>query len=213
MPSLKTLISLRQGMFWIFCLLIALASWRFLILGVEQSMSFVAYHALERPIEFYLHIGLAPVALALLPFQFWQGLRQRRPALHRWIGRAYGVAILLSGLGGLMMAIGTTSGPVAGLGFGVLALLWLGVTGWGIWLAIQGRIADHRRWMIRSGALTFAAVTLRLYLPLLFATLGEEAGYTLVAWACWVPNVLVAEWFIRRKGKPATSQSVTQHAA
>jgi hypothetical protein len=208
MLPLKTLTKMRQGVIWILCLIIALASWRFLVLGVEASMEFVAYHALERPIAFYLHIGLAPVALALLPFQFWQGLRQRRPAWHRWIGRAYGLAILLSGLGGLMMAIGTTSGPVAGLGFGVLALLWLGVTGRGIWLAIQGRIADHRRWMIRSGALTFAAVTLRLYLPLLFVTLGEEAGYTLVAWACWVPNLLVAEWLLRRKGGLPMAQQV-----
>lgn len=201
MPSLKTLVDLRQAVFWMLCLLIALASWRFLILGVELSMPFVAYHALERPVAFYLHIGFAPVALALLPFQFWQGLRRRRPAVHRWIGRGYGLAILLSGLGGLKMAFETTAGPVAGVGFGILALLWLGVTGRGIWLAIQGRIADHRRWMIRSGALTFAAVTLRLYLPLLFATLGEELGYSLVAWACWVPNLLVAEWLLRRDGK------------
>ncbi|WP_241525845.1 DUF2306 domain-containing protein [Pseudophaeobacter leonis] len=186
--------------------MIALASWRFLVLGVELSMPFVAYHALERPVAFYLHVGLAPVALALLPFQFWRGLRRRRPGWHRWIGRGYGVAILLSGLGGLKMAIGTTSGPVAGLGFGLLALLWLGVTGRGIWLAMQGRIADHRRWMIRLGALTFAAVTLRLYLPLLFATLGEEAGYSLVAWVSWVPNALLAEWFIRRKGKAAMAR-------
>jgi Predicted membrane protein (DUF2306) len=208
MLPLKTLTKTRQGAMWMLCLLVALASWRFLVFGVELTMPFVAYHALERPIAFYLHVGLAPVALALLPFQFWQGLRQRRPDLHRWLGRAYGFAILLSGLGGVKMAVETTAGPVAGLGFGVLALLWLGATGRGIWLAIQGRIADHRRWMIRSGALTFAAVTLRLYLPLLFAILGEEAGYTLVAWACWVPNLLVAEWLLRRKGKPPMVQQV-----
>jgi len=189
---------LRRTFFWLSCLLIALASWRFLLLGVELSMPFVAYHALERPLAFYAHVGLAPVALMLLPFQFWQGLRQRRPDLHRWLGRGYGLAILVSGLGGLVLAIGSTSGAVAALGFGLLALLWLGTTGRGIWLAMQGRIAEHRVWMIRSGALTFAAVTLRLYLPFLFATLGEELGYSLVAWACWVPNMLLAEWLLRR---------------
>ncbi|OIQ34455.1 MAG: hypothetical protein BM559_05450 [Roseobacter sp. MedPE-SWchi] len=193
-----TLPKLRNGAFWILCLLIALASWRFILIGVELSMPFVAYHALERPLAFYAHIGLAPVALALLPFQFRRALRQRRPHLHRWLGRSYGGAILVSGLGGLIMAIGTSSGLVAGLGFGLLAFLWLGTTGRGIWLAMQGRIAEHRVWMIRSGALTFAAVTLRLYLPFLFATLGEELGYTLVAWACWVPNMLLAEWLLRR---------------
>ncbi|MEP2716535.1 DUF2306 domain-containing protein [Pseudophaeobacter sp.] len=206
MPFSRILSPLRLGAFWVFCFLIALASWRFLILGVEASMSFVAYHAAERPLWFYAHVGLAPVALALMPFQFWTGLRQRRPLVHRWIGRSYGLAILLSGLGGLMMALGSTSGVVAATGFGLLAILWLGTTGRGIWLAMQGRIGEHRLWMIRSGALTFAAVTLRLYLPVLFATMGEEAGYTLVAWACWVPNMVVAEWLIRRKSKSPVGQ-------
>jgi len=206
MPLSTILPKLRTGTFWILCLLIALASWRFLLLGVELSMPFVAYHALERPLAFYAHIGLAPVALALLPFQFWQALRQRRPHLHRWLGRSYGLAILVSGLGGLIMATGTSSGLIAGLGFGLLALVWLGTTARGIWLAMQGRIAEHRAWMIRSGALTFAAVTLRLYLPFLFATLGEEQGYTLVAWACWVPNLLVAEWLLGRDRKRPVEQ-------
>lgn len=193
-----SLIRLRSAAFWGLSILVALASWRFLLLGVELSMPFVAYHAQVRPLEFYAHIGLAPVALALMPVQVWTGLRQHRPQLHRWIGRIYGLAILLAGLGGLQMAFGTTAGPVAGLGFGLLAIAWLGSTGRGIWLAWQGRIAEHRAWMIRSAALTFAAVTLRLYLPLLFVSLGETAGYSLVAWACWLPNLAVAEWVLRR---------------
>ncbi|EBA15651.1 hypothetical protein RSK20926_15576 [Roseobacter sp. SK209-2-6] len=204
--TMRVLDLLRGVFFWLLCVLIALASWRFLVLGVEVSMPFVAYHAGERPWSFFAHIGLAPVALALMPFQFWKGLRQRRPILHRWIGRSYGVAILLSGCGALMMALNSTAGPVAASGFAVLALLWLGTTGLGIFAAIQGRYLDHQRWMLRSAALTFAAVTLRVYLPFLFATLGEESGYSLVAWACWVPNALVAEWLIRRSAKKPVVQ-------
>jgi len=188
----------RAFLVWILCFGVALASWRFLALGVELSMEFVAYHAIERRLAFFAHITLAPVALMLLPFQFWKGLRSRRPQVHRWIGRAYGLSILLAGVGSILMAFGTTAGPVAAWGFGILGVLWLGSTGYGIWLARQGRIAEHQRWMFRSAALTFAAVTLRLYLSLLFATLGEEAGYTLVAWLCWVPNLAFAEWYLRR---------------
>lgn len=200
MASHNLLTKMRITCIWLLCIAIALASWRFLLLGVEVSMPFVAYHLEARPVWFYAHVGLAPVALVLMPFQFWQGLRQRHPQRHRWIGRAYGVAILLSGTGGLLMAAGSNSGPLAAWGFGLLAVFWLGFTGMGIWSAIQGRIADHRRWMIRSAALTFAAVTLRLYLPVLFATMGEQAGYVLVSWICWVPNALTAEWFLLRKG-------------
>lgn len=208
MPLLKTLLPLRLrlALWWILCLLVALASWRFLVWGAELTMPFVAYHAAERPLSFYAHVGLAPVALALLPFQFWQGLRQRRPAVHRWLGRAYGLVILLSGLGALGMALGTTSGPVAAVGFGLLGLGWLGATGWGIWQAMAGNIANHRAWMIRSAAMTFAAVTLRLYLPALFALMGEEAGYTLVAWLAWVPNLIAAEWYLRRQEKRPAGQ-------
>lgn len=189
---------LRIFLFWFLSVGVALASWRFMLLGVEVSMEFVAYHAIERRLAFFAHITLAPVALVLMPFQFWQGLRARRPQVHRWIGRAYGLCVLLAGVGGVLMAVGTEAGPVAAVGFGLLAVLWLGSTGYGIWLVRLGRIKDHQRWMVRSAALTFAAVTLRVYLPFLFMTLGHETGYTLVSWLCWVPNLVVAEWILLR---------------
>lgn len=196
---------LKVFLFWFLCFGVALASWRFLALGVEASMEFVAYHAIERKLAFYAHITLAPIGLLLMPFQFWMGLRSRRPQTHRWIGRAYGLCILLAGIGGLLMAVGTKAGPVAAIGFGLLAVLWLGSTGYGIWLARRGRIAEHQRWMIRSAALTFAAVTLRVYLPVLFMTLGEEVGYTLVSWLCWVPNLVVTEWFLLRPARQSSA--------
>ena len=54
--------------------------------------------------------------------------------------------------------------------------------------------------MTRNFALTFAAVTLRLQMPLLAMGFGEEMGYRIVAWSCWIPNLLVAEWLVRRAG-------------
>ena len=54
--------------------------------------------------------------------------------------------------------------------------------------------------MIRSYALTYAAVTLRIYLPLsLMAALPMQAAYPAIAWLCWVPNLLVAEWYVRSR--------------
>src|SRR5690606_32090446 len=69
----------RNALLWILCLGVALVSWRFMAGGVEATMAFVAYHAQYRPIAFFAHVTLAPVALALVPFQLWQGLRNRRP--------------------------------------------------------------------------------------------------------------------------------------
>ena len=184
----------RIALLWVLCLGVALASWRFMIWGVEASMGFVAHHAAMRPIAFYGHVVLAPIALALVPFQLWQGFRNKRPKLHRLMGRVYGIAVILSGMGGLWLAMTTNAGPVAAWGFGLLAVAWLGTTSFGISFAMRGDYERHRRWMIRSVALTLAAVTLRLYLPLGFALgMAFPVFYPGIAWLCWVPNAVVAE--------------------
>jgi len=188
---------LRTGAFWVLCLAVALASWRFLALGVELSMPIMAHHIEPRALSLYAHIGLAPVALAVMPFQFSIRLRQGRPRLHRWLGRVYGLSVLLSGLGGLHLALTTAAGPMAASGFALLSVLWIAVTGRAVWLAMQRRLAEHRAWMIRSAALTFAAVTLRLYLPILVGIFGFETGYPPLAWISWVPNLILVEYWLR----------------
>ncbi|WP_245776327.1 DUF2306 domain-containing protein [Thalassovita taeanensis] len=189
---------------WILSLLVALASWRFIAFGVEASMNFMLYHAQQRPLFFFAHVGFAPLALLLMPVQFWTDLRRRRPAVHRWIGRVYAVSVLLSGIGGMLLASQTEAGTVAGLGFGLLGVVWVSVTARAVWLAREKRIAEHRVWMIRSAALTFAAVTLRIYLAV-SQILGWpfDLSYTVISWACWVPNALVVEYWLLRSKKPA----------
>ncbi len=188
---------------WVSAVLIAVGSYRFLIADVALVMPAMLHHALERPLMFYLHIGLAPIALALLPLQFSKGLRKARPAVHRWLGRLYGVSILLAGISGIWLAYTTEEGPVAALGLALLALAWLWTTGLAVWHAMRRRFAQHRAWMIRSAALTLAAVTLRIYLPIGSATVGFEASYPVICWIAWVPNLMLAEWILRRgRGAP-----------
>ncbi|MEJ5218173.1 DUF2306 domain-containing protein [Cognatishimia sp. D5M38] len=189
------------GVLWALTFVVILASLRFAFVALELAQPAMIYHALERPLVFYGHVVGATIALALVPFQFWTRLRMRRLTLHSWLGRLYAVAILLGGISGVWLAMTTQTGSVAGAGFALLGVAWLYVTGNAVRLAMLGDIAAHRRWMIRSAALTLAAVTLRIYLPILAATLGFEAGYTLVAWLCWVPNLLFAEWLLRREGQ------------
>ncbi len=197
---------LSKSLIMLFSVLVALASWRFIVLGVETSMSFMLYHAQQRPFFFFAHVGFAPLALLLMPFQFLSGLRISKPRLHRWIGRSYGVAVLIAGIGGLFMAANTNAGPIAGLGFGLLAVFWLGATARGIWLARARRISEHRIWMIRSAALTFAAVTLRLYIPISqMAGWPFEPSYSVIAWICWVPNLLLVENWMRRTDRTLVS--------
>ncbi|MGE3959186.1 MAG: DUF2306 domain-containing protein [Vicinamibacterales bacterium] len=147
------------------------------------------------PLALLVHFGGGAVALALGPFQFRASQRARRPALHRWLGRAYVLAIASSGTAGLALAFLSQGGVVAHAGFGLLAAGWLVTTTLAFLSIRQGDTAAHQRWMIRSFSLTLAAVTLRIYLPLA-GVLGVpfEVSYPIIAWACWVPNILVAEW-------------------
>ncbi|KPA22052.1 hypothetical protein shim_19390 [Shimia sp. SK013] len=203
---MKALLTVRTFFLWFFCMAVALWSLRFLLIGVETSMEFVAYHAIERQLAFFAHVGLAPVALALVPLQFWAGLRLRRPAVHRWLGRTYAVTILIAGVGAILMAIGTNAGQFAAVGFALLGFAWIGTTAVAVSHIRNKRVAEHKAWMIRSAALTFAAVTLRLELPILAMTVGLEDGYPLVAWLCWVPNLLIAEWIVRRPTRMGAAQ-------
>lgn len=205
-PASQNMTRFMVMMTWGLAVLIALGSWRFLVAELEVVMPHMLHHALDRPLWLYTHIGFAPVALLLLPFQFHKRLRQSRPGLHRWLGRLYGVSILLSGIAGVSLGLTTAEGAVAGAGLVALALAWLVTTAMAIYLAIQRQIAAHRIWMIRSAALTLSAVTLRLYLPIGGATVGMEVAYPVICWICWVPNLILAEWLIQHHwAKPSAS--------
>jgi hypothetical protein len=115
------------------------------------------------------------------------------------MGRIYCLACLAGGVAGAALAWGTTSGPLARYGFGGLAIAWLACTSLAWASAVSADFARHRMWMIRSFALTLAAVTLRIYLPLsMVAGIPFETAYPVIAWLAWVPNLLVAEWWLRR---------------
>ncbi len=156
----------------------------------------------------YVHFLGSGFALLVGGFQFSGSLRRKHLKLHRWLGRSYLLACLAGGIGGLGLATISYGGPPTHVGFGLLGVLWL-YTGARAYQAIRGGdVAAHRIWMIRSFALTFAAVTLRVELGLLTGALGWSFhdAYLTVAWLCWVPNLVVAEWWLlgrRRAAGPA----------
>jgi len=118
--------------------------------------------AKNRFVQPWIIIDVAGTAIALLlgPLQFRPGLRRRRPVVHRWTGRVYVVGRLVGGASGLVLAAGTSAGALAQTGFSAVSVLWIYVTAQGWSTARAGRFPEHRRWMILSFALTFAAVTL-----------------------------------------------------
>jgi uncharacterized membrane protein len=165
---------------------------------------------------FTVHATGAAVALLMLPLQLLLAGKKRQRVLHRIIGRIYVAGVMIGAGAGLLLAPFSFGGSVAGLGFASLALAWLFCTWAGVLAARAGDRTAHRIWMIRSTALTLSALTLRLYLPLpeLFGMTYRD-GYMLIAWACWVPNLVLANILLGRHAHrlAAAEQFVPAEAA
>jgi uncharacterized membrane protein len=151
-----------------------------------------------RPWGIYPHALFGGIALAFGSVQFWRNLPFSHPSLHRALGKVYVVAAILTGTAGLYMSFFAYGGVVTQLGFGFLALSVLTATAIAYQRIRLRDIAAHRRWMLRSYALIFAAVTLRIELPILITVFrGFDHAYAVVAWLSWVPNLAIAEVYIR----------------
>lgn len=159
-----------------------------------------------------VHIAGSVIALAVGPWQFSAAVH-RRPRLHRVLGRVYLFGGVLPGsLAGIVVAVLSTAGPTAWVGFAMLDLLWFTTAALGWRAARAHRYRDHAAWMTRNYALTFAGVTLRLWLAVLILALqplrnsyfhGDTdaliaAAYLVTPWLSWVPNLIIGEGLVAR---------------
>lgn len=157
---------------------------------------------------FYTHIAFGGLSLLIGWSQFSVRFRKHYLETHRFIGKVYVVSVLLSSLAGLVIALFATGGTISIVGFAGLAICWLFSNIKAYTFIRKGRIQEHQEWMIRNYALTFAAVTLRIWLPIAQGILSINFvdAYRVIAWMCWVPNLLVAELIIKRKGLKTDAQ-------
>jgi uncharacterized membrane protein len=163
------------------------------------------------PFEALGHMLVAPIALFVGPWQFLPGLRAHHPPLHRLLGRLYVLACTVAGVAGFLTALPATGGPVAGIGFALLAVLWVGTTLWAWRAAVARNFPLHRLLMRFSYAMTFGAVTLRLQIPIGLA-LGfpnYPAMSVWLAYTSWIPNVVIVAivrvWGASRRNAPMRS--------
>lgn len=159
-------------------------------------------------VMFYTHIGFGGIALLVGWIQFSKKIQRNSIQLHRTIGKVYIVTVLLSAISGFYIALNATGGWSPILGFSTLAILWFTSTLLGYTTVRKGDIIKHQKMMTYSYALCFAAVTLRIWLPTLsFLMDGFIPAYRIVAWLCWIPNLIVAHLLIKQQFKPAISSS------
>jgi uncharacterized membrane protein len=185
---------------WVVMTFLALAVAAYAWVGITSPGSrgaFLADLFSEKALRTATHLGAGGIALIAGALQFNTGLRQGRPRVHRAIGRVYVIAVLIAGVAAALLAPVSSGGLTGHYGFGFLAVFWLASTLAAYVNARAGKYEVHRQWMIRSFALCLAAVTLRIYIPIfLISGATFDDAYPLIAWLCWVPNLVIAEWLI-----------------
>ncbi|MGW6917148.1 DUF2306 domain-containing protein [Kitasatospora sp. NPDC054939] len=198
----------------VLALLTVLFSARYLTLDPDTFLEEQRAVYLANLVPLVVHVGGGLVALTLGPWQFRTALR-RRPRLHRVLGRVYVLAVLVTGVSGLVLAPKALVGPIAPMGFAVLGVLLLVASVRAFTAIRRGAVLEHRVWMIRSYALIFAAATLRVWLPVTgLIGVPFEQSYAAVGWTCWLINLVVAEWLVGRvRLRDARDRAPGRHAA
>ncbi len=153
-------------------------------------------------IAFFIHVYASMWVLLAGFTQFSKWIQRNNPRLHRTMGYIYVVDVLLiTGPAGLLMGFYANGGLPSRIAFVTLALLWIFFTTMAFIKARQKDFKAHRNYMIRSYALTISALTLRAWKFAITNNfeLPPMDVYRAVAWLGWVPNLIFAEWLIRRR--------------
>jgi uncharacterized membrane protein len=145
---------------------------------------------------FYLHILSSGFALLTGIFQFSTFLFKKKPSLHRLLGKIYVISILfLAAPSGLVISFYANGGLPTKIGFVMQSTTWLVLTFWA-WEAVRAKKFQlHTNMMLRSYALTLAAMSLRTesYLMVYFFQTKPIETYNSVVWMSWVGNLLFVE--------------------
>ncbi len=145
---------------------------------------------------FYVHITTSLLVLVAGLLQFLPMLVRRGPRLHRQLGKVYIVGILaLAAPSGLILARFANGGLAAQVGFSLQCLVWWLCTWRAYQAARQRQWSLHVDWMLRSYAVTLAALALRgesYVMYYVFATKPIET-YLTVTWLSWVGNLILVE--------------------
>lgn len=144
------------------------------------------------------HIAAAVPAILTGPFLFTPEWRKNRPDLHRLFGKIYVYGCLVSAT--LVIPLAVNNGGMMiepKIGFTVMAVLWFGIT----WLAFMAaRNKDyiaHRRWIMRSYAMTFAFIHVNLTYKLIGVYHLDIVQVKIMqSMVSWMANLLVVEIYL-----------------
>lgn len=197
MPGLQGFRRYAWVLMTLAALTVAALNSRFIWIDLSEIMHRAMDHVGRDDFELYLHLWTAPLILVSGAVLFLPALRSRFPTVHRWAGRCYLTAVLVTSVATFRLALHETEGLFTVIGFAIASVLWFG-TAAAAWLrAVQGQFRSHGNWMIRNYALTLTNVTFRIELhALLLIGMDFTTVYEPVRVLQWIPNLILAEILI-----------------
>lgn len=158
-----------------------------------------------------VHVAGGLLAMLGGCFQVWPWLRQTHPRVHRMVGRIYIGSVFAAAPAALALVVlgALRDGPLFdtyfkafSVGSTVWAILWLFTAARGLYLIRRRRIAEHRRMMVYSFALTLAILHSRIVVIMASTEaipgVNFFAFYEVMGWLPWIAHLLVAHWWLNR---------------
>jgi uncharacterized membrane protein len=169
-------------------------------LGVKEEEIKLTHYQ----IAFFTHVYTSIFVLIFGITQFSVYIRNKFAPLHRTLGKAYVLLVLLfAAPSGLIMGYYGNGGISSQISFCLLAVLWFWFTLKAYTSIRKKDFRAHKNYMILSYALTLSAISLRLFKWVLSNTmeLPPMDMYRIVSWGGWVFNIGVALVIICRNKK------------
>jgi uncharacterized membrane protein len=127
------------------------------------------------------HIAAGVTALLTGTFQFSSRVRRRYPAFHRVLGRVYVTSVFIAAPLAIILSIHRHD-PRAKPWVAAIAVqagTWMITTGAAFLTARNHHFQQHREWMVRSYAVTFAFFGIRVLQLVPGGNLHSEAGFAM----------------------------------
>lgn len=150
-----------------------------------------------------LHIAGGITALTVGLVQLWLGLTHRTARFHRTLGKLYVAVITVSSIAGFYLALTIPGNAPYASGLFFLCVAWVITTAMAVFAIRRRNVPQHRQWMMRSYAVTFAFVTFRFGVDALTAQgLSPGESQAIMAWACWALPLLLLEPLLQLRRVP-----------
>lgn len=137
-----------------------------------------------RPVPICVHWVGGSVVMLLGPAQLIPQVRNAWPAFHRWVGRVYTTAALITSLAGAVYIVlcGTVGGPAMDASFMLYGVMF-GTCSAMAWREARAkRFARHRMWAVRAFVLGCGSALYRVEVFPLFVGLLHLPHWAAVLW-------------------------------